>query len=238
MTCFLARVLPFFSSAVSPVCMVRPLKMAVLLLFAHPLMDKNLLHLHPTYMTDLPTYLPQVPSKDCFSFRSEHLHYVSFPGGASGKEPICQCRLDLRDPGSIPVLGRPPEEGMTTHSSILAWGIQCTEEPARLQSIGSHRVGHDWSIKVCVHVHTHTYTHTHTHTSPLCSLSKEPWRACLSAGFPGNQGANLTSVPSKPHPLPLLAKIVPTMFPLSIAHHGCLCRTLLHIWEPAPSPNY
>ena len=107
--------------------MVRPLQMAALLLFAHPLMDKNLLHLHPTYMTDLPTYLPQVPSKDCFSFRSEHLHYVSFPGAASGKEPICQCRLDLRDPGSIPVLGRPPEEGMTAHSSILAWGIQWTE---------------------------------------------------------------------------------------------------------------
>ena len=162
--CFLARVLPFFSSAVSPVCMVRPLKMAVLLFFAHPLMDKNLLHLHPTYMTDLPTYLPQVPSKDCFSFRSEHLHYVSFPGGASGKEPICQCRLDLRDPGSIPVLGRPPEEGMTTHSSILAWGIQWTEEPARLQSIGSHRVGHDWSIKVCARAHTHIHTHTHIST--------------------------------------------------------------------------
>ena len=117
--------------------------MAVLLLFAHPLMDKNLLHRHPTYMTDLPTYLPQVPSKDCFSFISEHLHYVGFPGGASGKEPICQCRLDVRDPGSILVLGRPPEEGMTAHYSILAWRIQWTEEPGGLQSIGSHRVGHD-----------------------------------------------------------------------------------------------
>ena len=35
------------------------------------------------------------------------------------------------------------EEGMATHSSILAWRIPQTEEPSRLQSMGSHRVGHD-----------------------------------------------------------------------------------------------
>ena len=44
-------------------------------------------------------------------------------------------------------LGRedPLEEGMVTHSSILAWRIPWTEEPGGLQSIGSQRVGHDWS---------------------------------------------------------------------------------------------
>ena len=35
------------------------------------------------------------------------------------------------------------EEGMPTHSSVLAWSIPCTEEPGRLQSVGSHRVRHD-----------------------------------------------------------------------------------------------
>ena len=35
------------------------------------------------------------------------------------------------------------EEGMTTHSSILAWEIPWTEEPGKLQFIGSPRVGHD-----------------------------------------------------------------------------------------------
>ena len=35
------------------------------------------------------------------------------------------------------------EEGMATHSSILAWRIPWTEEPGRLQSIGSQRVRHD-----------------------------------------------------------------------------------------------
>ena len=37
------------------------------------------------------------------------------------------------------------EEGMATQSSILAWRIPWTEEPGGLQSMGSHRVGHDWS---------------------------------------------------------------------------------------------
>ena len=36
------------------------------------------------------------------------------------------------------------EEGMTIHSSILAWRISWTEEPGRLQSMGSQRVGHDF----------------------------------------------------------------------------------------------
>ena len=37
------------------------------------------------------------------------------------------------------------EEGMTTHSSILAWRIPQTEEPVGLQSIGLQRVGHEWA---------------------------------------------------------------------------------------------
>ena len=35
------------------------------------------------------------------------------------------------------------EEGMATHSSILAWRMPMTEEPGRLQSMGSQRVRHD-----------------------------------------------------------------------------------------------
>ena len=42
-------------------------------------------------------------------------------------------------------LGRkdPLEEGMATHSCILAWRMPCTEEPGKLQSMGSQRVGQD-----------------------------------------------------------------------------------------------
>ena len=45
----------------------------------------------------------------------------------------------------------PLEEGMATHSCILAWRIPWTEEPGGLQSMGSHRVGHDWSDWACTH---------------------------------------------------------------------------------------
>ena len=37
----------------------------------------------------------------------------------------------------------PLEKEMATHSSILAWKIPWTEEPVRLQSVGSQRIGHD-----------------------------------------------------------------------------------------------
>ena len=64
-----------------------------------------------------------------------------FPGGSDGEESSCS----VGDLGLIPGLGRSLEGGMATHSSILAWRISGTEEPSGLPSMGSHRVGHDWS---------------------------------------------------------------------------------------------
>ena len=52
---------------------------------------------------------------------------------------------DIRDTGSSLGWVEPLEEGMATHSSILAWRIPWTKEPSRLQSMGSQRVGYDWS---------------------------------------------------------------------------------------------
>ena len=47
-------------------------------------------------------------------------------------------------------LGRedPLEKEMATNSSTLAWKITWTEEPGRLQSMGSQRVRHDWATKL------------------------------------------------------------------------------------------
>ena len=42
----------------------------------------------------------------------------------------------------------PLEKEMATHSSILAWSIPWTEEPGRLQSMGSQRVGHKWATSL------------------------------------------------------------------------------------------
>ena len=53
----------------------------------------------------------------------------------------------------VPSLGQEDllEEGKATPSSILAWRIPWTEEPGKLQSLGSHRVRDDWSNLACLH---------------------------------------------------------------------------------------
>ena len=55
----------------------------------------------------------------------------------------------------------PLEEGMATHTSMHARRISWTEEPGGLQSIGSQRIGQDWSYWARTYVHTYTHTHTH-----------------------------------------------------------------------------
>ena len=61
-----------------------------------------------------------------------------FPSGSEVKESVC----NVGDPGLITGSKRSPGEGMSTHSSI-AWRIPWTEEPGKLQSVGSQRVGHN-----------------------------------------------------------------------------------------------
>ena len=61
------------------------------------------------------------------------------PGGSDGKGSAC----NAGDLGSILGSGRFLEKEMATHSCILAWRIPWTEEPGKLQLMGSERVGHD-----------------------------------------------------------------------------------------------
>ena len=47
------------------------------------------------------------------------------------------------------------EKAMATHSSTLAWKIPWTEEPGRLQSMGSRRVGQDWATSLSLFTFMH-----------------------------------------------------------------------------------
>ena len=74
------------------------------------------------------------------------------------------------------------EMGMATHSSILAWRISWTEEPGRLQSMGSQRVRHNLATNTFLHwigythEHVHIYfKHSHNLSSIQIQLSKYPW---------------------------------------------------------------
>ena len=64
---------------------------------------------------------------------------MGFPGDSDSQESAC----NAGDLGLIPGLEDALEKEMATHSSILAWKIPWTEEPGRLQSMGSQRFGHD-----------------------------------------------------------------------------------------------
>ena len=52
---------------------------------------------------------------------------------------------------------------MATHSSVLAWRIPGTGEPGGLPSMGSHRVGHDWSVTKLIIVEVIQYNHLFDH---------------------------------------------------------------------------
>ena len=73
-----------------------------------------------------------------------YVYYMGVPGGSDGSLPATQ-------EAWVWSLGQEdtPEKGMATHSIILTWRIPWTEEPAGLWSVGSQRVGHNWSDLAC-----------------------------------------------------------------------------------------
>ena len=83
-----------------------------------------------------------------------------------GKESACIAG----DMGSIPGLGRSPGGGCGSPSSILAWRIPWTEKLGGLKSIGSQRVGHNWSdwahMHSCLPVSVHSIPSAQTVSSP------------------------------------------------------------------------
>ena len=64
---------------------------------------------------------------------------MDFPGGSDGKASTYK----VGDLGSSLHPEDLLEKEMATHSSVPAWKIPWTEEPGRLQYMGSQRVGHD-----------------------------------------------------------------------------------------------
>ena len=112
---------------------------------------------------------------------------------------LLRCHLPMQETQKtwLRSLGQkdPLEEGMATHSSILAWRIPWTEESSRLQSRGLQRIGHDWSNLA----HTHAQSawresnwswepqdsqaggESRSHGDPLChwrwsQRRRWPWR--------------------------------------------------------------
>ena len=77
-----------------------------------------------------------------------HLYEIlGFPGGSDSKASAC----NAGDPGLIPGLGRSPGEGNSNLLQHSCLKIPWTDEPDRLESMGSQRVRHDWATSLSLY---------------------------------------------------------------------------------------
>ena len=72
---------------------------------------------------------------------------LGFPGGSDGKESPAMWETLVWSLGWEDLL----EKGTAIDCSILAWRIPWTEEPGRIQSMGSQRVRHNWATLTSLH---------------------------------------------------------------------------------------
>ena len=138
-----------FISAISPyACLYHPLLLKNPISFSAP--RPSCLQ-YPIFSRVIPSpsiltiFLPRFPLLLKHLFTSANIFTFGLPWWLNAEEPTCNAG-DMRDTGLIPGSERSLGEGVATHSSILAWRIPRTEEPGRLQSMGSQRVRHDWAI--------------------------------------------------------------------------------------------
>ena len=116
----------------------------------------------PQRFTGAPSYFSQVLHQDLVTFQflknSTLIHYVDnllLCSTSKDRNRFIYYRASLvaQTVKRLPTMqetqvrslgwGDPLEKEMAIHSSILAWKIPWTEDPVRLQSMGSQRVGHD-----------------------------------------------------------------------------------------------
>ena len=85
------------------------------------------------------------------------IHIHDWLGVSSGQGFYIFFRLSSQTLDTELVLSRyiSPEKAMATHSSTIAWKIPWAEEPGRLQSMTSLRVGHDWATSLSLFTFMH-----------------------------------------------------------------------------------
>ena len=111
---------------------------------------------------------------------SRMLSAIGFTGVSTAQ--MVKCLPAMRET-RVRFLGREDilEKEMAIHSSTLAWKIPWTEEPDRLQSMGSQRVGHDWATSL----HFIGFTVVHSTWEHKLSLVKDQF--VLSPTLPSTE---------------------------------------------------
>ena len=85
------------------------------------------------------------------------------------------------------------EKAMAPHSSVLAWKIPWTEEPGRLQSMGSQRVGHDWVTSLSLFTFMH-WRRKWQPTPVLLPGESQGWGSLVGCRLWGRTESNMTEV--------------------------------------------
>ena len=135
---------------------------------------------------------------------------------------------------------------MATHSSVLAWRIPGTEEPGGLPSMGSHRVGHNWSNLAAAAAVSCKCLKTTLHVNLLLCLSCGPETQVLYLPSPPATKVNpgdtfvpilgalsllLWTLPAR-----LVSFQAPPGFPPFVSQHSCLPSVFNDgIWSPRPN---
>ena len=90
--------------------------------------------------------------------------------------------IEIQISGSLRVKA---EKAMAPHFSTLAWKIPWTEEPGRLQSMGSQRVGHDWATSLSLFTFMH-WRRKWQPTPVLLPGKSHGWRSLVSCSPRGH----------------------------------------------------
>ena len=115
----------------------------------------------------------------------------SFPGGASGKEPACQCKSH-RSCGFDPWVGKIPWSRKWQPTPVFLPGESPrTEEPGGLQSKGLKRGGHDWATE-------HMQNNSNSNKITFLSRPKKLWSLTPAAKITLDLRASLRSSRTTP----------------------------------------
>ena len=110
---------------------------------------------------------------------------------------------------------------MATHSSVLAWRIPWMEKPGKLQSMGSYRVGHDWSDLTVA-------------AAAWASVVVAHGLSCSAAcGIFPDQGSNLCLLHCQAESYPLHHQASPGVFSFE-----CLLLHPFFLLKPLVEPSY
>ena len=85
------------------------------------------------------------------------------------------------------------EKAMAPHSSILAWKIPWMEEPGRLQSMGSLRVGHGWATSLSLSTFMH-WRRKWQPTPVFLPEESQGWRSLVGCRLWGRTESDTTEV--------------------------------------------